>query len=143
MVLRALCIRFGSSSSSTSKTHARDVPTVLKEITLESGILVINGILTNLRQAEECEEGTQDAKRRSDPERILVAFDDVVACVSHENRVEIIANKSTNLAKGCGYCIVATSDSSSGSLGCDETDVIARTDCDNFSVLPMRHVLRE
>jgi len=73
----------------------------------------------------------------------LVAFDDVVARISDEDRVEIVANESTYLAEGCGYCIVATSDGSSRSLGCDETDVVARTDCDNLSVSPMGHVLRE
>lgn len=134
MVLRALCIRL-SRSNSTSKTHARDIPTVLKKITLESGILVVNGILTNLRQTEERKEGTQDAKRRSDPERVLVAFDDVVACIGHEDWVEVVANESTDLAEGCGYCIVATSNSGSRSLGCDETDVVTRTDCENVSIL--------
>ena len=66
--------------------------------------------------------------------------DDVVACISHENWVEIVANESTNLAEGCGYCVVATSDGSGGSLGCDETDVVARTDNSNVSILPTRPI---
>ena len=134
IVLRAFCIRL-SRRSSTSKTHTRYIPAVLEKITLESSVFVINSVLTNFRQAEECKESTQDAEGRSHPKRVLVTLDDIVTCISHENWVEVVANEGTNLAKGCGYGIVAASNGSGRSLGGDKTNVVARANCDIVSTV--------
>lgn len=133
-MLRAFGVRFHGSISA-SKTHARNVPTMLKEITLESSVFVVNGVLADLGQAEECKESTQDAERGSYPERILVTFDGVASCISYKDGVKVIANECTDLAKGCSNGVVATTNSGGRSLGCDETNVVARTDCSTVSIL--------
>lgn len=108
-----------------------------KEITLESTIFMVNSILIDLGQAEECKEGTQDAKRRSDPERILVALDSVASCIGYKDGVKVVADECTDLAKGCSNGVVASANRGGRSLGCDKTDVVARTHCNTISMLIM------
>lgn len=136
VVSRTLSVRFHGSTS-TSKTHTRDIPAMLKEICLEGSIFMVNSVLFDLGQTEECEESAQDAERRSNPEGVLVALDSVASCVSYKDGEQVVADESTDLAKGCSDGIVATTNGSGRSLGCDETNVVARTDYDIVSKLLM------
>jgi hypothetical protein len=56
IVSRALCIRVHRSSR-TVDAHARDVPAMFEKIPLESGVFVVDSVLSDLWQAEESEEG--------------------------------------------------------------------------------------
>ena len=64
----------------------------------------------------------------------MVALDRVASCISDEDGEEVVADESTNLAKGCSNGVVATTNGSGRSLGCDETNVVARTDYDIVSI---------
>jgi len=109
-------------------THVVNIVPVLGEISLELGVLRLDGVLANMWQQEESEERRQDAQRSGDEEWILTSLDWVRSLISLVQDTENLgANESTNLASGSCNTVVLTTNTSSASLGCNQANVVTGT----------------
>lgn len=70
----ALVINTRHADALTLNTNLANIVPVVHEVLLELCIFVVNGVLSDLRQAEEGEEGGEHAERARDPEGILLAL---------------------------------------------------------------------
>lgn len=81
--------------------------------------------LVDLREQEERQESTEDAKCAGDEERIL-ALANVVGSILLDDWQNVGAHESANLANGGSIRVVLTTDSSSATLGGTQAKVITR-----------------
>lgn len=79
-----------------------------------------------MRKQEESQGGTEDAQRTGNEEWIL-ARTDRVGGVLLNNRENISAHESTDLAHCGGNSVVLATDGSSTGLGGNQADIVTRT----------------
>ena len=65
--------------------HTRII-TMPLQIVLESLILLLNHVLSDIRQPKERDHRAEDAQAAADPEWILTLFDSVVSCSINQER---------------------------------------------------------
>jgi hypothetical protein len=83
--------------------------------------------LSNMRNKHPANHRTENAKCTGDDERILTSADWVGGIVLR-NGQHVSTDKGTDFANGGGDTVVLASNSGCAALGCDKTDVVARTE---------------
>lgn len=83
--------------------------------------------LVDLRKHKVGQERAEDAQRARHKERVLTS-PNRIGSVRLDDRKDIGADKSTNLAHGGGVGVVLTTNGSRAGLGCTQTDVVTWTD---------------
>lgn len=101
------------------------VPAVALEVLAELAVLLGNGVLVDIGEAEEGDSGRQQGQGRGDPERILGNLCGVVTTSSLDVGEDPGSDKGTNLANGGGDTVVAATDTGGTGLGSQQTDVVA------------------
>lgn len=101
------------------------VPAVSLEILAELGVLLDNGVLSDVGEAEEGNGGRQQAQRRGDPEGVLRSLGGIVTTGLLNVGEDPGSNKGANFANGSGNAVVAATDTSGTGLGGQETNVVA------------------
>lgn len=96
------------------------------KISSELGILLRDGVLSNMRQQEKRQEGRENTQTRRDPEGILRLLHFVGTCGCQDGREDSGADECADLANSRGDTVVLSANTSGAGLGGDETDVVAR-----------------
>jgi hypothetical protein len=92
---------------------------MLNQVRLEPQVLLLNCVLSDMRQAKDRETGREDTESTADEKRVLALFSPIVACCSDDEREYIIADESSDLAKGCSDSVILTANGGGGGLRCD------------------------
>ena len=106
-----------------SVAHSRSIVSVNLEVLAELGVLVGDGILSDLGKHQSQASG-ENAQRARHEERVLPAAHGIRS-VFFDDREHVGADKGTDLAHCGSDAIVLTSDGRRAALGCAETDVVA------------------
>ena len=109
-------------------THVASVVSVLGEVGLKLGILVVDGVLTDMWQEEESQECRENTECRRDEERILASLDRVRVLVPVvQNTEDLGSDEGANLAGGGCDSVVLATNTGSARLGGDQTNIVTRT----------------
>lgn len=111
-----------------AETKLGGIPTILLEVLAELAVLLGNGVLTDIGQAEKGNGGGDDAESRGNVKGVLGGLGLVVTAEGSNGVKGVGANKGANLANGGGDAVVATTDTGSAGLGGEETNVVARAE---------------
>ena len=106
-----------------SVAHSRSIVSVNLEIFAELGVLMGDGILSDLGK-HECQASGENAQRARNEERVLPAAHGIWS-VGFDNREDVGADKGTDFAHGSSDAVVLASDGRRAALGCAEADVVA------------------
>lgn len=88
------------------------IPAVALEILAELDVLVSDGVLTNVGDEEEGDEGRQQRQRRGDPEGILGSLCGIITTSCFNAGEDPCSDKGTNLANGSGNAVVTAPNTS-------------------------------
>ena len=98
---------------------------MLLKIAPEPRILRLNRVLRNRRQEQETDNRRENAKRRTEIERVLSLFNHIISSIGDKEGEDICPDEGTDLP--CSRCdpIVLTADSCCRGFGGDQTDVVS------------------
>ena len=108
-------------------SHCAPVVTVCVQVIVELDILLGDGVLTDVRQGKDGQEGAENTQRAGDEERILSSTSRVRR-IGLDNWKDVAANKGSDLAHCRGNTVILSSNASSTCLGSDEADVVTRAE---------------
>ena len=84
--------------------------------------------LTKMRHAKVSEKGAKDAKSARHPERMLSPrHRELRPGILLNDREDVGSDEGANLAGGGSHTVELAPDGCSAALGCDETDIVARS----------------
>lgn len=108
------------------QTHLADIVAVGLEVETELGVLLADGVLTDVWKQEQGQAGTEHAQSRGDEEWVLASLDRVgVGIAVVQDSEDTGTDERANLAKGGSNTVVLATNGGGGRLGCDETNVVA------------------
>lgn len=84
---------------------------MLHKIGLEMYVLLLNGVLSNMRQAEYRQEGSEDTEGAADEKWVLSLLDRIVTSSCNDVREDVVADECSHFTDGCCDAIVLASDS--------------------------------
>lgn len=130
-----------------SRAHRRDIIAIGNQILPEPLVFFRDGVLniqistaivgresvestsahlSNIREEEQSNCGSEDAERARDEERILARASLIGRILLHD-REDIGSDKGADLANGCSNSVILAADGGRGGLGRNQPDVVAGT----------------
>lgn len=109
------------------KPHLISIPSITLQIFSELDILRSNGILSNMREAENRQNSAENAQSAANIERILGTAHFIIATCCLNIGEDVRAYKGTNLPYGGSYGVVLSSDTGGAGLRGNESDIVTRT----------------
>ena len=97
------------------RSHGAPIITVCIQVIVELDVLLGNGILTDMRQAEKRQGCAEDTQRAGNEKRILSGTS-WVWCIVLDNWEDVAAHKSSDLAYRSGNAVILSSNASSACL---------------------------
>lgn len=125
-------------------THVRGIVSIRLKVLTETTVLLLDSVLninqplltftarkatylSNVRNKNPAQHRTENAKGTRDDKRILASADWVGSMVLRNGK-HIRTDKGTDLANGGGDAVVLAANRGCAALGCQKTDVVARTE---------------
>jgi hypothetical protein len=81
------------------RSRRANIKAMLNQVRLGPQVLLLNRVLSDMRQAKDRETGREDPESTADEKRVLALFSLVVALCSDGVREDIIADKTSTLSK--------------------------------------------
>lgn len=107
--------------------HLAGVVAVRLQIFTEADVLLLDGVLVDLRQPED-QKGADEGEGTGQVKGVLPRLDHVFSTGIHEVREHVVADETTDLARSRSDGIVLTAEPGGRRLGSDETNVVTWTD---------------
>lgn len=109
-------------------THGASIIALLLEEGLEFAILLLDEVLGDVGEADECEDSAQEAHACREVEGHLALLDNIATTVGDQVREDVVANEAAELAKGGGNAVVLATNGGGAGLRGDEADVVSGAD---------------
>ena len=97
------------------RSHGAPIITVRIQVVVELDVLLGDGVLADMRQAEKRQGCAEDTQRAGDEERILSSTS-WVWCIILDDWEDVAAHESSDLAYRSGNAVVLSSNASSACL---------------------------